>query len=52
LTERLPDVDFDRLVDRAHGQRTELEPYRTRAGRAALSAAPLPAGRYRRAAVE
>lgn len=51
LAERLPDVDFDRLVDRAHHQRTELEPFRTRAGRAALSAAPVPAGSYRRAAV-
>ncbi|HVF77613.1 MAG TPA: hypothetical protein VNA28_04905 [Solirubrobacteraceae bacterium] len=49
LAERLPDVDFDRLISRAHGQRTELEPHRMRAGRAALSAAPVPAGRYRSA---
>jgi hypothetical protein len=50
LTERLRDVDFDRLVDRAHGQRAELEPFRTSAGRAALGAAPVSAGRDRRAA--
>jgi hypothetical protein len=39
LRERLPDVDFDRLVDRAHDQRAQLEPFRTQAGRAALGAA-------------
>ena len=50
LTERLRDVDFDRLVDRAHRQRAELEPFRTRAGRAALGTAPVSAGRDRRAA--
>lgn len=35
LAERLPEVDFDRLIDRAHGQRTELEPFRTRRTRRA-----------------
>ncbi|HVF77333.1 MAG TPA: hypothetical protein VNA28_03470 [Solirubrobacteraceae bacterium] len=50
LAERLLDVDFDRLIDRAHGQRAELEPFRMRAGRAVLSAATVPAGGYRRAA--
>jgi hypothetical protein len=37
LRERLPDIDFDHLVQRAHEQRAQLEPFRTRAGRAALA---------------
>ena len=34
--ERLPDVDFDHLIERAASQRAELEPFRVRAGREAL----------------
>ena len=37
---RLPDIDFDALIDRAHAQRDELEPYRLAAGRAALGGSP------------
>lgn len=36
LATRLPDVDFDGLVDRAQRQRDELEPFRRTAGEAAL----------------
>ena len=36
LRERLPDIDFDRLIERARTQRAELEPFRTEAGRLAL----------------
>ncbi|PRX45395.1 hypothetical protein B0I33_10958 [Prauserella shujinwangii] len=36
LAERLPDVDFDRLIDRAERQRAELEPFRGSAGTEAL----------------
>lgn len=32
LGSRLPDVDFDNLIDRAERQRAELEPFRIRAG--------------------
>jgi hypothetical protein len=32
LAARLPDVDFDALIDRAERQRAELEPFRSRAG--------------------
>jgi hypothetical protein len=32
LGARLPDVDFDALIERAAAQRTELEPYRANAG--------------------
>lgn len=32
LGSRLPDVDFQHLIDRAEQQRAELEPYRERAG--------------------
>jgi hypothetical protein len=32
LGARLPDVDFDELVERAAAQRAQLEPYRTDAG--------------------
>ena len=38
LAERLPDVDFDALAERAQRQRDALEPFRAEAGRAALSA--------------
>lgn len=34
--ERLPDVDFDALIERAQQQRDDLEPHRAAAGRAAL----------------
>ena len=36
LAERLPDVDFDALIERAQRQRDELEPFRLEAGRDAL----------------
>ena len=36
LRERLPDVDFDHLLERAQQQRDELEPWRARAGREAF----------------
>jgi hypothetical protein len=36
LGERLPDVDFDRLVQRARDQRAELEPFHAQAARDAL----------------
>ncbi|TDP96690.1 hypothetical protein [Labedaea rhizosphaerae] len=39
LAERLPDVDFDHLIARAQQQRDELEPFRVRAGQAALAGA-------------
>ena len=32
LRERLPEIDFDRLIERAHAQREDLEPFRARAG--------------------
>lgn len=35
--ELLPDVDFDRLVERAREQRTTLEPHHAQAGRDALA---------------
>jgi hypothetical protein len=38
LRGRLPDVDFDRLIERAERQRAELEPFRARAGREAFIA--------------
>lgn len=38
LRTRLPDVDFDALIDRARRQRDELEPFRTAAGNAAFIA--------------
>ncbi|HEY7596067.1 MAG TPA: hypothetical protein VH969_23190 [Actinophytocola sp.] len=34
---RLPDTDFDELIGRADRQRTELEPFRVRAGTEALA---------------
>jgi len=36
LGERLPDVDFDGLVERARSQRTRLEPHHAAAGREAF----------------
>jgi hypothetical protein len=37
LGERVPDVDFDALIDRAERQRTMLEPFRQQAGREVLA---------------
>jgi hypothetical protein len=37
LARRLPDVDFEGLIQRAARQRDELEPFRARAGREALA---------------
>ena len=37
LATRLPDVDFDGLIDRAERQRAELEPFRTIAGTEAFT---------------
>lgn len=44
LEERLPDVDFDALIERAAGQRQRLEPFREQTGREAFGggAAPPP----------
>ena len=36
LAERLPDVDFDALIERAQRQRDEIEPFRRGAGAAAF----------------
>lgn len=36
LDEHLPDIDFAQLMTRAAGQRSELEPFRLRAGREAF----------------
>jgi hypothetical protein len=42
LGERLPDVDFDHLIERAEHQRATLEPFRTRSGAETFtSAAPV-----------
>ena len=41
LAERLPDVDFDRLIERAREQRARLEPFHAQAAREALR---MPAG--------
>ncbi len=38
LAARLPDVDFDQLIERAERQRAELEPFRVRAGTDAFAA--------------
>jgi hypothetical protein len=38
LASRLPDIDFDDLVERAERQRADLEPFRMRAGTEALAA--------------
>ena len=40
---RLPDVDFDHLIERAEQQREALEPFRARAGREAFGAEPVSA---------
>jgi hypothetical protein len=37
LATRLPDVDFEELIERAERQRAELEPFRVRAGTEALA---------------
>ncbi|MFE9750217.1 hypothetical protein ACFYOT_35365 [Saccharothrix saharensis] len=37
LRERLPDIDFDRLIERAARQRADLEPFRVRAGTEAFT---------------
>ncbi len=39
LSSRLPDVDFDGLVERARRQRDEIEPFRAEAGRDVLAGA-------------
>lgn len=39
---RVPDVDFDQLIERAAWQRAQLEPFRKRAGRLALAPIGLP----------
>ena len=39
LSARLPDIDFDRLIERAQWQRDEIEPFRIDAGRQALGGA-------------
>lgn len=43
LRERLPDIDFDHLIERARTQRAELEPFRIQAGRVALGGTTQPA---------
>lgn len=45
LAQRLPDVDFDALVERARRQRDELEPHRLHAARVAFGAEHADAGR-------
>ena len=47
LADRLPDVDFDRLIERAERQRAAIEPFRARAGREALGGTGAPAGEAR-----
>lgn len=37
ITSRLPDVDFDRLIERAEAQRAEIETFRREAARRAFS---------------
>ncbi len=37
LPSRLPDVDFDHLIERARWQRDQIEPFRARAGREVLA---------------
>ena len=39
LGARLPDVDFERMIERAEWQRAELEPFRTRAAEGVLKGA-------------
>ncbi|HEX8051396.1 MAG TPA: hypothetical protein VF517_00270 [Thermoleophilaceae bacterium] len=38
LAKRLPDVDFDHLIERAQWQRDQLEPFRAKAGSESLGA--------------
>jgi hypothetical protein len=40
LGARLPDVDFDALIERARAQRAQLEPFHAQAGREALGGTP------------
>jgi hypothetical protein len=40
LGARLPDIDFDGLIERAQRQRAQIEPFRAQAGRAALLGNP------------
>lgn len=42
LRSRLPDIDFDHLIERAERQRAEIEPFRVEAGRAALGTPSAP----------
>jgi len=42
LAARLPDVDFDALIERAASQRAEVEPLRAGAGAEAFAGRPLP----------
>jgi hypothetical protein len=42
LGDRLPDVDFDELIDRAQSQRDEIEPFRRSSGAVALGNGALP----------
>jgi hypothetical protein len=42
LARRLPDVDFDELIERAQRQRSQLEPFHGRAGRDALAMSSAP----------
>ena len=44
LESRLPDIDFDHLVERADQQRVDLEPFRARAGTDAFTAASRKSG--------
>ncbi len=44
LATRLPDVDFDTLIDRAERQRAELEPFRVAAGTEAFARQNRPVG--------
>ena len=41
LASRLPDVDFDHLIERAERQRADLEPFRVQAGTEALGSSSL-----------
>ena len=45
LAARVPDVDFDRLIERAEQQRAEIEPFRARAGHEALGVSAADADR-------
>ena len=43
IAPRLPDVDFEHLIERAERQRTDIEPLRAQAGRQALTGTGEPA---------